>query len=153
IAVVGTGVIGASWAACFLANGFDVAATDPAPGAQARLNDLVDTYWPTLERMGLAEGASTTRLSFHEDLSAAVDGAMLVQESGPERVDIKRTTMEQIGAAAPADALIATSSSGIPVSQIQDASRHPERVLIGHPFNPPHLIPLVEVVGGNLTSP
>src|SRR3546814_16307365 len=75
IAVVGTGVIGASWAACFLANGFDVAATDPAPGAQARLKQLVETYWPTLERMGLAEGASPARLSFHEDLGTAVEGA------------------------------------------------------------------------------
>ncbi|AEC20128.1 putative 3-hydroxyacyl-CoA dehydrogenase [Pusillimonas sp. T7-7] len=153
IAVVGTGVIGASWAACFLANGFDVAATDPAPGAQARLKQLVETYWPTLERMGLAEGASPARLSFHEDLGTAVEGAMLVQENGPERIDIKRETMAQISAAAAADTLIATSSSGIPVSQIQDAAQHPERVLIGHPFNPPHLIPLVEVVGGRLTSP
>lgn len=153
IAVVGTGVIGASWAACFLANGFDVAATDPAPGAQARLKQLLETYWPTLERMGLAEGASPARLSFHEDLGTAVEGAMLVQENGPERIDIKRETMAQISAAAAADTLIATSSSGIPVSQIQDAAQHPERVLIGHPFNPPHLIPLVEVVGGRLTSP
>src|SRR3546814_6751576 len=95
IAVVGTGVIGASWAACFLANGFDVAATDPAPGAQARLKQLLETYWPTLERMGLAEGASPARLSFHEDLGTAVEGAMLVQENGPERIDIKRETMAQ----------------------------------------------------------
>ena len=152
IAVVGTGVIGASWAACFLANGFDVAATDPAPGAEGRLKALVQSYWPTLERIGLAEGANPARLSFHENPDEAVADAFLVQENGPERLDIKRATMAQISAACPADALIATSSSGIPASQFQDAAQHPERVLVGHPFNPPHLIPLVEVVGGELTS-
>ena len=105
IAVVGTGVIGASWAACFLANGFDVAATDPAPGAEGRLKALVDAYWPALERIGLVEGATRSRLSFHENLDEAVADAFLVQENGPERVDIKRTTMAQISAAAPANAL------------------------------------------------
>ncbi|NYT59663.1 3-hydroxyacyl-CoA dehydrogenase [Alcaligenaceae bacterium] len=152
IAVVGTGVIGASWAACFLSKGYDVAATDPAPGAEARLRKLVRTYWPTLERMGMADDASVARLSFHESPEVAVQDAIFIQESGPERVDVKRATLAQISAAAPADTLIATSSSGIPASQIQDAAVHPERVLIGHPFNPPHLIPLVEVVGGHLTS-
>ncbi|MCC2595222.1 3-hydroxyacyl-CoA dehydrogenase [Pusillimonas sp. MFBS29] len=152
IAVVGTGVIGASWAACFLSKGYDVAATDPAAGAEERLRKLVQTWWPTLERMGMTDDASPERLSFHASPEAAVQDAVFIQESGPERLDIKRATLAQISAAAPADTLIATSSSGIPASQIQDAAQHPERVLIGHPFNPPHLIPLVEVVGGRLTS-
>lgn len=152
IAVVGTGVIGASWAACFLANGYDVAATDPAPQAEERLRALVDTYWPTLEKMGLKDGAAKDRLSFHTNLAEAVSDAFFIQESGPERLDIKRETMREIDAAADPHALIASSSSGIPVSEFQDAARHPERVLLGHPFNPPHLIPLVEVVGGKLTS-
>lgn len=153
IAVVGTGVIGASWAACFLANGYDVAATDPAPGAEAHLRKLVDGYWPLLIRMGLAQDASRARLIFHGDLAAAVDGAAFVQENGPERIDVKRDLIARIDAAAPTDALIATSSSGIRISDVQDAALHPERVLLGHPFNPPHLIPLVEVLGGRLTSP
>lgn len=152
IAVVGTGVIGASWAACFLAKGYDVAATDPAAGAEDRLRVLVDSYWPTLQTMGLADGASPSRLSFHSDIAHAVSNAGFIQESGPERVDIKRETLAQIDAAAPVAALIATSSSGIRISDIQDAAKHPERVLLGHPFNPPHLIPLVEVLGGRLTS-
>ena len=152
IAVVGAGVIGASWAACFLANGYDVAVTDPAPDAEARLRKLVAACWPSLERMGLAPGASPERLSFHADVAAAVEGAFFVQENGPERVDIKRETLAKIDAAAPADALIVSSSSGIRVSDIQDAATRPERVLLGHPFNPPHLIPLVEVIGGKLTS-
>lgn len=152
IAIVGTGVIGASWAACFLAKGYDVAATDPAPGAQERLVQLVENYWPSLERIGLAQDASPTRLSFHNDIAPTVANAIFVQENGPERTDIKRDIIAQIDAATPADTLIATSSSGILISEVQDAAKHPERVLVGHPFNPPHLIPLVEVVGGRLTS-
>jgi 3-hydroxyacyl-CoA dehydrogenase len=153
IAVVGTGVIGASWAAYFLARGFSVSATDPANGAEARLRSLVDEFWPALERVGLAEGALRDRLSFDPDLTRAVEGCDFVQENGPERVEIKRDLLAQISAAARRDAIIATSSSGILISDIQDAAKYPQRVLLGHPFNPPHLIPLIEVVGGRLTSP
>ncbi|THD73232.1 3-hydroxyacyl-CoA dehydrogenase NAD-binding domain-containing protein [Phenylobacterium sp.] len=153
VAIVGAGVIGASWAAHYLAQGLDVVATDPGPGAEARLRALVAEFWPALKRIGLAEGASQDRLTFNHDLAAAVAGAGFVQENGPERVDIKREMIATIDGAVGPDVLIATSSSGILISDIQDAARHPDRVLLGHPFNPPHLIPLVEVVGGKLTSP
>jgi 3-hydroxyacyl-CoA dehydrogenase len=152
IAVVGTGVIGASWAAYFLAKGFDVAATDPADGAEKRLRTLVDGFWPALEHIGLAAGASRSRLRFDPDIARAVEGCAFIQENGPERVDVKRNLLARISAVAPSDSLIATSSSGILISDIQDAAAYPERVLLGHPFNPPHLIPLVEVVGGRMTS-
>lgn len=152
IAVIGTGVIGASWAAYFLARGFDVAATDPAEGAEARLRELVDSFWPALERMGLAEGASRDRLHFDSDLARTVADADFIQENGPERTDIKRDLYARIGAAARPDVLIATSSSGLLISDLQDAASHPERIVLGHPYNPPHLIPLVEVLGGKLTS-
>jgi carnitine 3-dehydrogenase len=153
VAVVGTGVIGASWAACFLAKGFDVVATDPAEGAEARLRSLVAGFWPALRRIGLAPNASPARLKFDSDLTSTVAHAVFIQENGPERVDIKRDLIARIDAAAPANTLIATSSSGILISEIQNAAaHHPERVLLGHPFNPPHLIPLVEVVGGHATS-
>jgi carnitine 3-dehydrogenase len=152
IAVVGTGVIGASWAAYFLAKGFDVAATDPAAGAENRLRTLVDGFWSALEQVGLAEGASRSRLRFDPDIMGAVEGCAFIQENGPERVDVKRDLLAKISAAVPSDSLIATSSSGILISDIQDAAACPERVLLGHPFNPPHLMPLVEVVGGRLTS-
>jgi carnitine 3-dehydrogenase len=152
IAVVGTGVIGASWAAYFLAKGFDVAATDPADGAEKRLRALVDGFWPALESMGPVEGASRHRLRFDPEITRAVAGCAFIQENGPERVDVKRDLLAMISAAVPADSLIVTSSSGILISDIQDAAAHPERVLLGHPFNPPHLIPLVEVVGGRQTS-
>jgi len=152
IAVVGTGVIGASWAAYFLAKGFDVAATDPADGAEKRLRTLVDGFWPALERVGLAEGASRSRLRFDRDIRRAVEGCAFIQENGPERIDVKRDLLAKISAVVPSDSLIATSSSGILISDIQDAAACPERVVLGHPFNPPHLMPLVEVVGGRLTS-
>ena len=152
VAIVGCGVIGSSWAAHYLAQGLDVVATDPAPGASERLSALVNDFWPTLERLGLAEGASPERLAFEPDLTAAVKGAGFVQENGPERVDIKRDLVAAIDAAAGPDVLIASSSSTILISDIQDAARHPGRVLLGHPFNPPHLIPLVEVVGGRGTT-
>jgi len=152
IAVVGTGVIGASWAAYFLAKGFDVAATDPAAGAERHLRTLVDGFWPALERVGFAEGASRSQLRFDPDIRRTVEGCAFIQENGPERVDVKRDLLAEISAAAPSDSLIATSSSGILISDIQDAAAHPERVVLGHPFNPPHLMPLVEVVGGRLTS-
>ncbi len=153
IAVVGCGVIGASWAAHFLARGFDVVATDPGGGAEDRLHGVVDAAWPALERIGLAAGASRERLRFEDDLARCVKDADFVQENGPERLDVKRDLIARIDAAVGDHVLIATSTSGILISALQDAARRPERVLVGHPFNPPHLVPLVEVVGGALTSP
>jgi len=152
IGIVGTGVIGASWAAFYLSRGFDVRATDPADGAEGRLRDLVASYWPTLEQLGLTRGASQDRLTFGTDISKILSGVDFVQENGPERLDIKRDLIANIDAAIPGHAIIATSSSGILISSIQDAAKHPERVVLGHPFSPPHLIPLVEVLGGKLTS-
>ncbi len=152
IAVVGTGVIGASWAAWFLARGFDVVATDPAPDAEQRLRDYVASAWPALETLGLQAGASRDRLRFVPELEQAVAEADFVQENGPEREDVKRELFRRLGEATGPDVILASSSSGFGPSVVQDAARHPERVLVGHPFNPPHLIPLVEVVGGARTS-
>ena len=153
IAIVGTGVIGASWAAEYLAHGFDVIATDPAPNAEASLRKYVDEAWPALTVMGLSPKASRERLSFTLDMKTAVSRADLVQENGPERPDFKIKLFADIDAATPPDSIIASSSSGITMSVMQSACKHPERCVIGHPFNPPHMIPLVEVVGGEKTSP
>jgi 3-hydroxyacyl-CoA dehydrogenase len=153
IAIVGTGVIGASWSALFLAKGLDVVATDVAPGAEARLRDFVDQCWPALQELGLAPGASRERLRFEPKLEDAVAGADLVQENGPERIDFKRELYGKLDKLLPASTLIASSSSGLTMSEIQKACPdRPERCFIGHPFNPPHLIPLVELVGGAQTS-
>jgi carnitine 3-dehydrogenase len=152
IAIVGTGVIGASWSAYYLARGLDVVATDPAPNAEANLRKYVDDAWPLLTKVGLSNGASRDRLSFTTSLQEAVSAADLVQENGPERPDFKKKLFADIDAATPVDSIIASSSSGITPSVMQADCAHPERVLVGHPFNPPHVIPLVEVVGGAKTS-
>ena len=153
IAIVGTGVIGASWAAQYLARGFDVVATDPAPNAEGNLRKYVDEAWEQLEEIGLSPGASRDRLSFTKDMKQALAQADLVQENGPERPDFKTKFFAEMDEATPADSIIASSSSGITPSVMQAKCKHPERVLVGHPFNPPHIIPLVEVVGGAKTSP
>jgi 3-hydroxyacyl-CoA dehydrogenase len=153
IALVGTGVIGASWASLFLAKGLDVIATDPAPDAEATLRAIVARQWAAMKTLGLAPGASQSRLAFTASLEEAVRDADFIQESGPERLDIKRDLYRRMDEAARPDVVIATSSSGILISEVQTAcALHPDRVLVGHPFNPPHLIPLVEVVGGKATS-
>jgi carnitine 3-dehydrogenase len=153
IAIVGTGTIGASWATHYLAKGFDVTATDPAPGAEAALRSYVEGSWRGATKLGLAPGASLDRLKFTSDLQAAVADADFVQENGPERPELKVKLFADIDDATPPDAIIASSSSGITMSDIQVQCRRPERTVIGHPFNPPHVIPLVEVVGGKKTSP
>src|SRR6267143_1644949 len=153
IAIIGTGVIGASWTALFLAKGLDVIATDIAPDAETSLRRFVKSAWPALERLGLAPGASQSNLTFTGELLAAVRAADFVQENGPERIDFKKKLYQQLDEALRADVIIASSSSGLTMSEIQSACRlHPERCVIGHPFNPPHLVPLVEIVGGTLTS-
>jgi 3-hydroxyacyl-CoA dehydrogenase len=153
IAIIGTGVIGASWTALFLAKGLDVVATDVAPNAEASLRSFVKAAWPALQRLGLAPGAAQSRLTFTADLPAAVRGADFVQENGPERIDFKKKLYRQLDELLPPDVIIASSSSGLTMSEIQsDAPSHPERCVIGHPFNPPHLVPLVEIVGGAKTS-
>ena len=153
VAIIGTGVIGASWTALFLAKGLEVVATDVAPNAEAALKRFIESAWPALKRLGLATGASQSKLSFTADLATAVKGADLIQENGPERIEFKRKLYGQLDELLPADVIIASSSSGLTMSEIQLAcGSHPERCVIGHPFNPPHLVPLVEIVGGAKTS-
>ncbi|MEP6588744.1 MAG: 3-hydroxyacyl-CoA dehydrogenase NAD-binding domain-containing protein [Polaromonas sp.] len=153
VGVVATGVIGASWASYFLARGLNVVATDPGPGAEDRLRRAVEQHWPALERAGLASGASPSRLVFEPQLEAALSEVDFVQEQGPEREDFKIELFRRMDARLPPEVILASSSSGLLISRVQSACQHPERVVLGHPFNPPHLIPLVEVIGGEKTSP
>jgi 3-hydroxyacyl-CoA dehydrogenase len=153
IAIIGTGVIGASWTALFLAKGLQVTATDIAPNAEAALRKFVETAWPALKRLGLSPAASQSNLKFTPALAQAVANADLVQENGPERIDFKKKLYGQLDELLPPEVIIASSSSGLTMSEIQlGAASHPERCVIAHPFNPPHLIPLVEIVGGAKTS-
>ena len=153
IAIVGTGVIGASWAALYLARGLNVTATDPAPNAEANLRRYVDTAWKDLTAIGLSPNASRENLQFTPDMKKALSDADLVQENGPERQDFKIKLFADMDEATPQDSIIASSSSGLTMSVMQSACKRPERCVIGHPFNPPHVVPLVEVVAGAKTSP
>jgi 3-hydroxyacyl-CoA dehydrogenase len=153
IAIIGTGVIGASWAALFLAKGLKVVATDIAPNAEAQLRKFVEAAWPALKRLGLAPGASQANLTFTPVLAQALTDVDLVQENGPERLEFKQDLYRQLDELLPPHVIIASSTSTLPMSSIQvGAVLHPERCVVGHPFNPPHLIPLVEIVGGTKTS-
>ncbi len=152
VAIVGTGVIGASWAALYLARGFNVVATDPAPNAEANLRKYIDAAWKDLTVIGLSPNASRERLQFTVDMQKALSDADLVQENGPERKDFKIKLFADMDAATPPGSIIASSSSGLTMSVMQSACKNPERCVIGHPFNPPHVVPLVEVVAGEKTS-
>ena len=137
VALVGTGVIGASWATLFLAKGLDVTATDTAPGAEAKLRAIVARQWAAMEVLGLSAGASQSRLTFTTSLEDAVRDADFIQESGPERLEIKRDLYRRMDEAAQPNVVIATSSSGILISEVQTACvNRRDRVLVGHPFNP-----------------
>ena len=152
-AALGTGVIGAGWIARALAHGLDVHAWDPAPGAEAALRARIANAWPALEKQGLAPGASVQRLRFFADLDACVRDADFIQESAPERLDLKLELHARISAAARADVIIGSSTSGLLPSEFYAEALHPERCVVGHPFNPVYLLPLVEVVGGERTAP
>ncbi len=153
VTCIGAGVIGGGWAAYFLARGYRVVAWDPAEDAETRLRHLVDQAWPALTDLGLAEGAGKDNLVVEPDLAAACAQADFVQESAPEDLDLKRTLLADIDAVTPVDVVVSSSTSGYGMSEMQTRCAHPERTVVGHPFNPPYLIPLVEVVGGTATSP
>lgn len=147
VTVVGTGVIGASWATHFLARGYDVRATDVAPGAEERLRAAVEARWNAAIR--LAPGEERGTLTFTTDVEEAVAGSDLVQENLPERLELKQDLLSHIDELLPAEVIIASSSSALRPSDLQArCTRFPGRVVVGHPFDPPHVIPLVEVVGG-----
>jgi 3-hydroxyacyl-CoA dehydrogenase len=153
VTIVGTGVIGASWAAYYLSRGFNVSATDPAPNAETNLRKYVDEAWKTLSKNGLSPSASRDRLTFAPSMAQALAKADFVQENAPERPDFKAKLFAEMDDATPPGSILASSSSSITMDVIQSACKRPERCVIGHPFNPPHVIPLVEVVGGAKTAP
>jgi carnitine 3-dehydrogenase len=153
VAIVGAGVIGGGWAVHYLRMGLDVAVYDPAPRAEAALLRLRDAVWPVLERLGLRHGASPGRLTFHADLAGAIASADFVQENGPEDAKVKQAILADIDRAVPSEVIIASSTSGFAMTMLQAGCANPQRCVVGHPFNPPYLIPLVEVVGGKLTDP
>ena len=153
VAIVGTGVIGQGWAARCLAHGLDVTAWDPAPDAQAKLRAGIAHAWSALERVGLKPGASQARLRFAPTVADCVRDADFIQENAPEREDLKQDLLARIDTASRADVVIATSTSGLLPTQLAARMARPERLVVGHPFNPVYLLPLVEIVGGQKTAP
>lgn len=151
-AVLGAGVIGASWTALFLASGRDVAVYDNAPTVEKTVRDYVARAWPTLESLGLVKGGSLDRVRFCTSAAAAVEGASFIQENVPERIEIKHALYKEIERSLGAGAVVATSASGLTLSEMQEGWKDPGRFVLGHPFNPPHLIPLVEVMGNERTA-
>ncbi|MEO1315911.1 MAG: 3-hydroxyacyl-CoA dehydrogenase NAD-binding domain-containing protein [Pseudomonadota bacterium] len=152
VAILGAGVIGASWASLFLAAGHHVRVHDPASDAETAVRAYVDGAWPALSRLGLAERGTPDAISFHTDPAEAVEGIAFAQESVPERVEIKHALYARIEDAFPANAVIASSASGLTLTEMQAGWRDPRRLVLGHPFNPPHLVPLVEVMGNERTD-
>jgi carnitine 3-dehydrogenase len=152
VTCVGAGVIGGGWVAHFLARGYHVTAWDPAPGAEAKLRRLVDAAWPALTELGLADDASRDHLTIAATLEDAVADAQFVQESAPEDLALKRDLLARIDAATAPDVVVSSSTSGYGMTEMQADCARPQRLVVGHPFNPPYLIPLVEVVGGEKTE-
>ena len=152
VATIGAGPIGAGWAAHFLARGYDVSAYIHSMDEEETFRKILDTAWINLEELGLVEGASRTRLTLADDLAAALHNAEFVQESAPERLDLKQALYKQLSDLVADGVVIASSTSGLTMTEIQRDCATPERTIVGHPFNPPYLLPLVEIVGGQKSS-
>lgn len=152
IAIIGTGVIGAGWAARFLAHGYDVAAWDPGEEAETQLWRSLEQAEPALDAADYSGGSPRGRLTFTADWKEAVRDAILIQENAPERLELKQDLIRSLDGEAGREVLIASSTSGITPSELQQGCRFPERVLVAHPFNPVYLLPLVELVGGRETA-
>lgn len=152
VGIIGAGTIGSSWAAYFLAQGMEVRCWDPMDGYAENVTSFVARAWPLLSELGLSEGASLDKLHCFDQISEALDGVDFVQESGPENAEIKANLMAEIDRDTAPDVVISSSSTALPVSEYQHKAAHPGRIVLGHPFNPPHLMPVVEVGGGKLTE-
>ncbi|MCF6429494.1 3-hydroxyacyl-CoA dehydrogenase NAD-binding domain-containing protein [Leisingera sp. MMG026] len=151
-ASLGGGVIGASWTALFLASGRSVAVYDPAPTAEKQVRSYIETAWPAMTELGLTANGDPDAVTFHASAPEAVQGAAFIQESVPERLPVKHALFAEIEEEMDKDAILASSASGLTLGQMQGGWKNPSRVILGHPFNPPHLIPLVEVMGNDRTA-
>jgi len=149
---IGAGPIGAGWAAHFLARGYHVTAYIHHMDEESQFMSVVNTAWPCLVDLGLADGASMDHLTITDDLNMATRDAQFIQESAPERMEIKQALYESLGRITAPEVVIASSTSGLTMTDIQVKSATPERCVVGHPFNPPYLLPLVEVIGGDKTA-
>jgi len=153
VCCIGGGPIGSGWAAWFLAQGFEVTSYLHDPAEEVALRALIDNAWISLRSLGLKNGASRDNLSVSFDLAEAVAGAEFIQESAPENMDLKQGLYAELCNLTSEQVVIASSTSGLMMTDIQARCSSPQRTVVGHPFNPPYLLPLVEVVGGKQTAP
>ncbi|TPW27982.1 carnitine 3-dehydrogenase [Pararhizobium mangrovi] len=151
-ACIGGGVIGAGWIARLAYNGIDVAVYDPAPDARAKIDAVLENAWHAFSRLTMAPAPKAGAITYADSVAEAVSDAGWIVESVPERLDIKQAVYAEMEAGAPADAVIASSTSGILPTNLQAKMENPERLIVAHPFNPVYLLPLVEIVGGEKTS-
>jgi carnitine 3-dehydrogenase len=149
VTCIGGGLIGAGWAAHFMRAGLDVVVHDEAAEREAFVRETLTKAMPVLTELGLAPGASVSRVRFTTDLAEALDGTDFVQESTPEKLDSKNALLPKIDSLTAPDVIIASSSSGFLAADLRRNTAHPERILVGHPFNPPYLVPLVEIAGAD----
>jgi carnitine 3-dehydrogenase len=152
VAIIGSGVIGSGWAARCLAHGLDVIAFDPAPDGETKIRAAITNAWPALETKGLADGASQSRLTYVKSVADAVKNADFVQENAPEREELKQNLLAEIDSHAKQGVIIASSTSYLLPTSLQSKCANPDRIVVGHPFNPVYLLPLVEIVAGEKTS-
>lgn len=153
VTILGAGTIGAGWTAHYLAQGKTVTVSDPGPNAETRIRSFVDKVWPTVQRLSSVAVLNPTKLCFVDDPVAAVREAQFVQESAPESFDTKVALYRKIESALPPETVVASSTSGLMISELQEGLAGAHRYIVGHPFNPPYIMPLVEVVGGRQTDP
>ncbi len=152
VGILGAGVIGSSWTALFLAAGHEVDVYEPADAGEQKVRDYIEMAWPTLEQLGLTQRGNPDKIRFHSTPGAAVENAQFVQESVPEQLELKHQLFAQIEPHLANETIVASSASGLMVSEMQQGWENPTRFLLGHPFNPPHLIPLVELVANDKTA-
>ena len=152
-AILGAGVIGASWTALLLASGRSVSVYDPGPNVEGSVRNYLERAWPALEELGLTGRATPDAVSFAKSAGEAVDSADFVQENVPERLPIKHAAYREIEPILSADAIVSSSTSGLTLEALQEGWTEPANLILGHPFNPPHLIPLVELTANSRTNP
>ncbi len=151
-AILGAGVIGASWAALFLASGRSVTVFDPDPNAEASVRKYIEMAWPALEELGQVGHANRDAITFAPTAAEAVRNAQFIQENVPERLPIKHSIYAEVEPELSADAIVSSSTSGLTLDALQQGWRDPSKLILGHPFNPPHLIPLVELTANDATG-
>ena len=152
VGILGAGVIGSSWTALFLAAGYEVDVYEPHENGEQNVRKFIENAWPTLDELGMTASGNPNNIHFHNNANDAVKNVQFVQENVPEQLPLKHQLYQQIESSLATEAIVASSASGLMVSEMQKGWKDPSRFILGHPFNPPHLIPLVELLANENTA-